>query len=359
MSRNLLILASCLLGLPSSLQAETIRVPGDQPTIQGAVAVANSGDTVLVRRGTYREGIYLTERTDLTVRARGKVILDIGHDPIGLLLDRCDQVVVKGFTFRNTTASAVLVRESDDVVLSRCTIEDSTGIGILVATSRGIQLERNRVRHCAGSGLVAHASGLLISRNRIEDVGELGIDLEGGEMLVENNRIVRSGQCGIRLQGDAPLAALLRRNTVIRAGFSDTTDTLGFAIKIDGDGAALVENRIVRCAASGLALDGGRGHLVVDNRISRVRTAGIMALGDDCIIDGNRIVRPGYSGISVGGGGDAILRNNRVTQAGYRGFIVTSSGNLLYRNRSKRSSQVGLFDSQLGVPTIAIDNLFN
>jgi len=50
------ILLSLLLEI-STAKSATIYVPDDYPTIQGAVNAANSGDTIIVRDGTYTENV--------------------------------------------------------------------------------------------------------------------------------------------------------------------------------------------------------------------------------------------------------------------------------------------------------------
>ena len=47
------------LATASPTQAETIRVPADHGTIQGAIAAARDGDRIVVSAGTYRERIAL------------------------------------------------------------------------------------------------------------------------------------------------------------------------------------------------------------------------------------------------------------------------------------------------------------
>ena len=47
--------------------AATIYVPNDYGTIQGAVDAASSGDTIIVRDGTYTENVNVNKR--LTIRS--------------------------------------------------------------------------------------------------------------------------------------------------------------------------------------------------------------------------------------------------------------------------------------------------
>jgi hypothetical protein len=52
---TLVVSLSCLF--VGAVSAATIRVPADQPTIQQAIDVANTGDLILVSPGTYFENI--------------------------------------------------------------------------------------------------------------------------------------------------------------------------------------------------------------------------------------------------------------------------------------------------------------
>jgi hypothetical protein len=61
-----------LMCLTSTLQATTIYIPGDYPTIQGGINGAFDGDTVMIAPGTYYEH---------EIDFMGKAIVVTGTDP--------------------------------------------------------------------------------------------------------------------------------------------------------------------------------------------------------------------------------------------------------------------------------------
>ena len=68
MQRNLYaaLVCGCFLGL-GSVDAKTIRVPGDFPNINGGLTSADYGDTVLVSPGRYYENVTLVQGVVLTI----------------------------------------------------------------------------------------------------------------------------------------------------------------------------------------------------------------------------------------------------------------------------------------------------
>ena len=49
------LIAAAVLGLAGSSFAETINVPSDHDTIQGAINASSNGDTIAIAAGTYYE----------------------------------------------------------------------------------------------------------------------------------------------------------------------------------------------------------------------------------------------------------------------------------------------------------------
>jgi hypothetical protein len=112
-----MVLAACSSGSSgSSSSAEpgtkasghTIAVPADQPTIQGAVDAAQSGDLILVSPGVYNESVNVTT-AGLTLRGtdRNTVILD-GEFKLenGVRVLGANNVTVQNMTARNFTNNA-------------------------------------------------------------------------------------------------------------------------------------------------------------------------------------------------------------------------------------------------------------
>ena len=57
----------------SVVRAETLSVPKDFPTIQAAVNAAGPGDVVEIASGKYAEDVFVSGKTGLTIRGKGKV----------------------------------------------------------------------------------------------------------------------------------------------------------------------------------------------------------------------------------------------------------------------------------------------
>jgi parallel beta-helix repeat protein len=98
-----------LVSLACFLNASTINVPADQPTIQAAINVANTGDIVLVAAGTYSENINFLGKA-ITVKSSGgpKVtIIDGGKVAPVVTFNTSEGLksVLSGFTLQNGTST--------------------------------------------------------------------------------------------------------------------------------------------------------------------------------------------------------------------------------------------------------------
>ena len=152
-----------LLALASSASAATLQVPADFPAMAGALAVASSGDTVLVSPGTYLEhdlvlpsGVVLLgdaatpEYVVIDAAGQGRVLFGDGlaaGTEIGML-------TLQGGATSGNGGGAIL---SGSFLLRDCVIEDCSADGL----GGGLRLQRGEVRRCdfrdnhagAGGGL--------------------------------------------------------------------------------------------------------------------------------------------------------------------------------------------------------------
>lgn len=259
MNRNELILLGAVVALTFAGpgRADTVEVEANG-SIQAAVDAAVSGDTILIRRGTYSENVTLSGRTDLTIVARGATLRSADGADAALTIERCDGIRVMGLRIDAGSGGGVDVVDSDDVTISR-----------------------NRITVDAGVGIEAHGcTRLRIARNVLATTGASAIDVEadagsrGAGAVIVRNRVVRSGGDGIVVSG---VAALVRRNRVTHCGDD--------GIVAAAVGVHVVANVVVGTGDDGIVVDGSEGAV----RANVVRQAAGLAIA----IDGTAIVAVG------------------------------------------------------------------
>src|SRR5215467_7528831 len=88
----------------------TVHVPADQPTIQGAISAASTGDTVQVAPGTYIENLNFLGKAIRVTSEQGPDVTIIDGNQAGSVVTFASgegrQSVLHGFKLRNGNASA-------------------------------------------------------------------------------------------------------------------------------------------------------------------------------------------------------------------------------------------------------------
>jgi len=234
----------------------TIRVPADQPTIQGAITTANNGDTVLVAPGTYLENINFHGKA-ITVRSEagpGTTIID-GNQAGSVVIFASGETnasVLDGFTLRNGKPSG--------------SISPYDGGGIYIASSSPVVANNKIINNtgCGGVGIYAYWSSAIIRSNVISNnirsgctggggggvslIGSGSAQIIGNE--ISNNSVASGGDGGgIYLNGaGTPLIS----NNIIRgniAGGISPCASGGGILMINSSNAAIIQNVISQNSA--------------------------------------------------------------------------------------------------------------
>lgn len=108
--------SSVLVGV--STAQSTIRVPGDEPTIEDAIGTASPGDTIEVDPGTYSENALVIDGLDgltLSGAGSGEVTIDSQSSARGVTVDDSDGVTLEGFTLREAGGYGLKLQFADEL----------------------------------------------------------------------------------------------------------------------------------------------------------------------------------------------------------------------------------------------------
>lgn len=185
-----------------SIEAKTIRVPSDYPTIQQGIDSANSGDMVLVAKGTY------TGTGSGYINLKNGIYLKSEEGPESTVINwgvlKCsnlnDTVVIDGFTISSCYYGfygGAICSQNSNVIIRNNIIRDNyltnpvyrtvAGAGIYVKGGV-VLIENNIIRNNT-----AHGDYVLKNKTQYTDAGGGGIYAESATVTIRNNVI--SGNC--------------------------------------------------------------------------------------------------------------------------------------------------------------------
>ena len=182
------LVCGSLWGL-GSVDAKTVRVPGDFPTINGGLTSADYGDTVLVSPGRYYENVTLVQGVTL-----------LGTNQLECIIDGMR---------RGPTVYAVTGSE-----IGRFTI--TNGIDGILCENSSPYIHHNWILDNQGAGIGAFISLPQIYNNVIYGNRWSGILAWGAKSLdtrIENNVVIRNGYSGFTLKG--PCRIVVRNNIIM------------------------------------------------------------------------------------------------------------------------------------------------
>lgn len=170
-------------------EAMTISVPDDYETIQEAVNAANSGDTILVKAGTYNEEWISVNKPVSLIGDNKKSIIHY-HSGSGFIIT-ADNVHITGFTITNfepMQGYAVSLTNVTDCVVENNLIENNI-VGIYVyGYSSGNTVSGNVLAGNERSIELINAKDNTISENNITGalVSGISLDVSSGNVISKN-----------------------------------------------------------------------------------------------------------------------------------------------------------------------------
>ncbi len=295
---------------------------GHYTTINEAIAVAEDGDEILVKPGTYPEVVVIDK--DIVLRGDGsreEVILEFGSDgpvlagsygrvPYGLMLVDTE-ATVSDLTVRGPNVAADFVLVGGAPTLERVSSElegDFSGAGphTSIAVLHGAG---GTIRDSLFDGIAWHAgvqmipeyedisgTGLFVVEDNVSESG-FGFDITDGSVFRRNT--ITDGGLWLTLVGSG--SVLIAENELVEIGFEDGSS----------DGVTIRDNTI----HGGFALSGidlGTGTAIVEgNTISGMNTGIAVPDGATPTITGNQLEDLG-AGIRIDGGDPAaLIEDNR------------------------------------------------
>ena len=229
--KNRLIIIIFLICSCQGISAATLRVPSQYQTIQGAINIAEEGDSILVAAGLYdtipaydyvagfenKIGITL-------ISEEGKYATFIDALlclPIYVL--RSSNIIIDGFTIRNGIYNISLI-ESNNIIISNCDISNAFSHGIYTGNNNNLNIkiinndiQGNEGAFYAGSGELS----AVIANNKIYD-NEIGIEVHYTNFRffeISNNYIYNNTHQGIFIY-DATDSLIISGNVIYNNGMS-------------------------------------------------------------------------------------------------------------------------------------------
>lgn len=181
------------ISAPESPETRTVTIPGDERFAEHlltALITAQEGDEIVMPAGTYTltDGLSL-DVAGVTLRGagEGETILDFsGQTGAGEgLLVTSDDVLLTGFTFRDTAGDGIKSKGADRIIYKDLTVEwsgepdESNGAyGVYPVESKDVLIDNVTVRGASDAGIYVGQSENIIVRNSLAEYNVAGIEIE-------------------------------------------------------------------------------------------------------------------------------------------------------------------------------------
>ena len=348
MRSNLILILISSLPLAAPALGGTIKVPGDQPTIAAAEAVASNGDTIKIAKDRYQEAVTTTK--SLTFKGEKGTIWDgyFSGAHNDQLIATADNVKVDGIEFQNGGLPVFITGNHGTV--KNCTF-NGCDKGVQIDGSDAL-VDSNKFLGEQGSSMTIIINGpdCTVKKNDILYCYYAGINIDaqsGGSATVTDNLIDTSQDNGYIGVANAN-APMIKKNVIQNCYVNDA------AIDVDTcDDAVVTGNKLLNLnyyVYYGIYVTGERA-MVTKNVLDNLNCYsgdhfGVYVSGDDCVIQKNDIFScgagEGYStwGVYVSGNNADVQANEIKSLAGggdeTYGIEISGNDGLVTKNEIDR-----------------------
>jgi len=360
MNAPAILRALCCLALAAAGAGaqSTLLVPQQFESIQAAVDAADEGDTIQIAGGTYAEAVVLSGKAGLTLKAKGKVVIDPGTD-VGLTLEGCSQVLLLKLRVLGATTGIHLV-DSTGCLLSKCRVENTSGDGIRADGGGGHRIEKCQVKKAGNDGIAlgvgepTPVDDCTIVSCKLTQPGDDGIDINGSGNLVQKCTALKPLEDGFEID-DATVGTgnSFEDCKAIKPAFG--------GLVITGVDNAFVRCKVVQSGDDAVTVGSGSGAVVQDCKLTKPGFDGIRmaAAASQATLSGNKVSGAGDDGLDLRGTASSVDGNSAkgCQGAGFR-LAAGSSGNTLTDNTAKGNQDFDLNDASGGANSVDASNHF-
>ncbi len=302
-------------------QGKTIRVGSAESVsqIKQAIAMAQSGDTILVRAGIYREGNIILQKA-IVLMGEGYPVLD-GENEYETLTVHTKNAVIKGLKFINTGTGS---------------IEDKAAIKIL--DSENLHILNNQFENTFFGIYLANSSHIWIENNELTSEAEAehqignGIHLWKCHHITINENKIKGHRDGIYFE--------FVTNSLITNNYSEGNMRYGLHFMFSHNDEYR-DNTFINNGA-GVAVMYTKGVKMINNHF--IHNWGSSSYGlllkdiSDSFVTGNEFVENSV-GIHLEGGSRIQFRENEFTKNGYAFKLQAScDDNVIERNNFQQNT---------------------
>mgnify|MGYP000975216218 CR=1 FL=1 len=231
--------------------------PGE--SLQEAINRADSGDTIIVQGGVYRESLNIAKT--VTLDGRGRPLLD-GSAIGDALTIKADGAKVSGFEIRTTRRTGVHVLSGGNI------IENNSISGCL----DGIRLEGAHSNTIASNNINNNTNGITLyssNENLIQncDIRDNNINEEsdcGIYLIYSQGNIIQDNQ--LKNNGDTSISLRSASNTSIINNTVNDNDWYGISLSESSNLNRIAYNNASNNDNAGIYLDGSRNNHLLGNR---------------------------------------------------------------------------------------------